>query len=65
MRILTKILLIFLLFIVATPLMVFLRDVAALKFVFLAGLVAGISAIWKYNPEDSSSEIDQHHLDKS
>jgi hypothetical protein len=65
MRILIKILLIFVLFVIATPLFVLVKDAGPLKLVFLAGLVAGIAAIWKYNPDASSSEIDNQHLDKS
>lgn len=55
---------IFILFIIATPLFVLVKDAPSLKLIFLAGLVAGIGAIWKYD-SDTSSEIDNQHLDKS
>lgn len=65
MRYIIKILLIFVLFVIATPFFAVVKGAPPLKLIFLAGLVAGISAIWKYNPNATSSEIDKQHVDKS
>lgn len=68
MKIIIKIILSFIALIIATPIFAIVKEVPALKLVLLAGLVAGITAIWKYNPdkknENKSNEIDKHQLDK-
>lgn len=67
-RVLIKIVLTFVALIIATPIFAVTKEVPFLKLVLLAGLVAGIAAIWKYNPdknnENKSDENDKYQLDK-
>lgn len=73
MRIILKIILTIVAFIIATFLIGVIKDASgretpgALGLVIGAGLVAGIVAIWKYNPdkENQQNNIDKHQLDKS
>lgn len=68
MRVVIKIVLSFVAFVIAIPIFAVTKEVPILKLVLLAGLVAGITAIWKYNPdkkdENKSGETDKHQLDK-
>jgi len=66
MRTLIKIVLTFVALVIATPIFAVTKEVPALKLILLAGLVAGIVAIWKYNPnkKDELDETDKHQLDK-
>lgn len=73
MRIIAKIVLTILVFIVATPISVAAKEVPFLNIILLAGIVGGIVAIWKYNPNketnNNNKEIDKikdpFKLDKS
>lgn len=73
MRIIAKIVLTILVFIVATPISVAAKEVPFLNIILLAGIVGGIVAIWKYNPNketiNNNKEIDKikdpFNLDKS
>jgi hypothetical protein len=73
MRVIIKIALTLLVFIIATPISVAAKQVPFLNLVLFAGIIAGIVAIWKYDPsknsESSDIEIsdnnDKHKLDKS
>lgn len=66
MRTTMKIFLIFVVFIIATPLFVVAKETPALKVIFLFGLIAGIGAIWKYNPEeDASKKLDDSERNNS
>ena len=73
MRTIAKIVLTILVFIVATPISVAAKEVPFLNIILLAGIVGGIVAIWKYNPNketiNNNKEIDKikdpFNLDKS
>jgi accessory gene regulator protein AgrB len=73
MRIIAKIVLTILVFIVATPISVVAKEIPFLNIILLAGIVGGIVAIWKYNPNkekiNNNKEIDNikdpFNLDKS
>lgn len=69
MRIVLKILLSFVALIIAIPLFDVTKNVPVLKLTLLAGIVAAIAAIWKYNPEknktkNENSNDDKYKLDK-
>lgn len=68
MKVVIKIVLTFVALIVATPIFAATKDVPALKLVLTAGLLAGIIAIWKYNPDKPEEKKvnveDKHQLDK-
>jgi len=73
MRIIAKIVLTILVFIVATPISVVAKEIPFLNIILLAGIVGGIVAIWKYNPNKEKINInkeidnikDPFNLDKS
>ena len=73
MRTILKIVLTIVAFILATFLIGVLKDAGdsdspgILGLTIGAGLVAGIIAIWKYNPDKGNQQnnIDKHQLDKS
>lgn len=74
MRIVIKIILTLVAFIIATLFIGVLNSTTGnsspgiLGLVLGAGLIAGIVAIWKYNPEnkpESEDKIDKYKLDKS
>ena len=68
MRTIVKIILTFVVLIIATPIFDVAKEVPIMKLVLLAGIVAGIVAIWKYNPDkndgNNTDDIDKHQLDK-
>ena len=73
MRIIVKIGLTIVTFLVSLPILALAREVPFLKLILIAGLIAGITAIWKYNPDKKSESIDvsktdgedKHQLDKT
>lgn len=69
MRILIKIVLTIIAFMIAVPFFAILKEIIILKLVILAGLVAAITAIWKYKPnndnDDKLKSIDNQQLDKN
>ena len=73
MRVIIKITLTFAVIFVAIPLSFFAKQVPFLNLILIAGVVAGITAIWKYNPDkkNESNDIekfdnaDKHQLDKT
>ena len=58
-----KIVLTIVIFIVAIPIFDVTKSVPVLKLILLAGIVGGVTAIWKSKPEEK--EKDNHHLDKT
>ncbi len=67
MRILLKITLTIVFFIIAIPIFAATQEVAILKLVLMAGLIAAIAAVWKYNPDkndDNNLPGDGQELDK-
>ena len=71
MRTFIKIVLTIVAFVIATPIFALAEKQPALKVIFLAGLVGGIVAIWKYNPNNhesaeinKSTDQDKHQLNK-
>ncbi len=68
MRVIIKIVLSIVLFIICIPLSAMGNENPTLKLLVLAGLVGGLIAIWKYKPKDESedkNDNDQHFLDKT
>jgi hypothetical protein len=73
MRTLIKILLTFAALVACTPIFAVVQEVPLLKLVLIAGLIAGIRAIWKYSPEKTQQttndmtvpQADIHQLDKN
>jgi len=66
MRKIVKIVLTFVVLIIATPIFEIAKTNPILKLTLLAGIVAGITAIWKYNPnKDENNKNDNHNLDKT
>lgn len=68
MRVIIKIVLTFVALIIATPIFAITKEAPILKLLLFAGFIAGIIAIWKYNPdkkvENKLDETDKHQLDK-
>ena len=66
MRVVIKIILSFVLFVICIPLSALGQETPPIKILVLAGLVGGLIAIWKYKPtEEKQEENDNHHLDKT
>ena len=73
MRIAIKIVLTVVSFLISLPIFAVTREVPFFKLILMAGLIAGFTAIWKYNPDKkpTSNEVsktdneDEHHLDKT
>ena len=73
MRVIIKIILTFVVIFAAIPLSFFVKQVPFLNLILIAGLVAGIVAIWKYDPDkknesndiEKSDNADKHQLDKT
>ncbi len=68
MRTLVKIVLTVVALIVTIPIFAVTKEIPILKLAIVAGLVAGVTAIWKYNPDkkitNKSENITNHQLDK-
>ena len=68
MRTLTKIVLTIIALIITIPIFVITKETPILKLAIIAGLVAGVRAIWKYNPDKKvitkSEGLINHQLDK-
>lgn len=67
MKVTIKIILTFVALMLTTPLFALTKEIPIFKIVILGGLVAGITAIWKYNPDKNqeTGDNDKHTLDKS
>lgn len=73
MRVVLKIILSFVVLIIAAPISAAAKQVPFLNLILVAGIVGALIAIWKYNPDkkDQSTEVakpddqDKHQLDKS
>jgi len=67
MRIIIKIVLTFLVLAIATPISAVAKQTPFLNLILLAGIIAAVVAIWKYDPSKNSksSNQDKHELDKS
>jgi hypothetical protein len=73
MRTVIKIILTIVALFIATPIFALTKEVPFLKLILTAGLVGGLIAIWRYNPDKKSEstevtktdDVDKHQLDKS
>lgn len=73
MRVVLKIVLSFVVLMIATPISAAAKQVPFMNLIVIAGIVGALIAIWKYNPDkkDQTTEVaksdDQHkhQLDKS
>jgi len=73
MRVVLKIVLSFVVLMIATPISAAAKQVPFLNLIVIAGIVGALIAIWKYNPDkkDQTTEVaksddqDKHQLDKS
>ena len=57
MRIVIKIILSLVVFIIATPISAAAKEVPFLNLILVAGVVGGLIAIWKYNPKTEQNAI--------
>jgi hypothetical protein len=67
MNVILKIVLSIVAFIIAIPIFAAVQEVAFIKLALIAGLIAGITAIWRYNPDkkdDGNLPGDSQELDK-
>lgn len=58
-----KIVLTIIILIVAIPIFDVIKNTPVVKLILFAGIIGGVTAIWKSKPEDN--EKDNHHLDKT
>lgn len=73
MRVVLKIVLSFVVLMIATPISAAAKQAPFLNLILVAGIVGALIAIWKYNPDkkDQTTEVvksedkDKHQLDKS
>jgi uncharacterized membrane protein YeaQ/YmgE (transglycosylase-associated protein family) len=73
MRVVLKIVLSFVVLMIATPISAAAKQVPFMNLIVIAGIVGALIAIWKYNPDkkDQTTEVaksddqDKHQLDKS
>jgi len=73
MRVVLKVVLSFVVLMIATPISAAAKQVPFLNLIVIAGIVGAFIAIWKYNPDkkDETTEVaktddqDKHQLDKS
>lgn len=73
MRVVLKIVLSFVVLMIATPISAAAKQAPFLNLILVAGIVGALIAIWKYNPDKKnqttdvakSDDQDKHQLDKS